>query len=105
MKITGTQVPDKIRLIGFVTRPYAGRAANSGAPRSISALEGEVGRVHGARGGGGEFLPLRHAKRVAAAQVGEGFVVVKIGVARELDVVGHHRALHRAVARSEERRV
>jgi len=36
MKITAPfAAPDKIRLIGFGTRPYAGRAAKSGAPRSI----------------------------------------------------------------------
>src|SRR4051812_8822561 len=42
MKITAPfAAPNKIRLIGFGTRPYAGRAATNGAPRSIfTGLQG-----------------------------------------------------------------
>src|SRR6478735_5765790 len=98
MKITGASAPDRIRLIGFVTRLYAGRAANSGTPRSNFGLEGEIRGVDSPIGGGGELLPLADAERIAAAQVAERFIVVKLRVAREGDVVRNHGAGHSAVA-------
>src|SRR4051812_18824274 len=46
----------------------------------------------------GEFLPLRNAERVAAAEIPQRFVVVEVRVARECDVVGHHGPGDAAVA-------